>query len=34
MALFIAAVATYSTAAEFIIDGGATTGSVITPDLR
>lgn len=32
MALFIAAEATYSTGAEFIIDGGATTGSIILSD--
>ncbi|MET8573143.1 SDR family oxidoreductase [Streptomyces sp. NPDC004783] len=29
MALFIAADATYSTGCEFVVDGGATTGSVI-----
>lgn len=32
LALFIAADATYSTGSEFVIDGGATTGSVIVAD--
>lgn len=34
MALFIAEDATYSTGAEFIIDGGATTGSLIAADVQ
>lgn len=34
MALFIADEATYSTGAEFIVDGGATTGSIVTADLH
>lgn len=33
LALFIAADATYSTGSEFIVDGGATTGSMIVSDL-
>ena len=32
LALFIAAGATYSTGSEFIVDGGATTGSMIVAD--
>ena len=32
LALFIAADATYSTGSEFIVDGGATTGSMIASD--
>ena len=33
LALFIAADATYSTGSEFIVDGGATTGSMIASDV-
>ena len=32
MALFVAADATYSTGCEFVVDGGATVGSLLVAD--